>query len=153
MDWNLTLKRIRIGFRIQLINFDADPDVDPDFYFMRIPGYQIDADPCGSGSTTLPQGSAWYLLSRKWTGKRLTGKKSWKNNEKRQKVCTGIILFLKGGSLCRLETWLPASCCSSVSSFSSAIRVSHLSRLFSKRIYLQYVCFNLFERKSVSSLV
>ncbi len=30
---------MRIRFRIQLINFDADPDADP--------GYQNDADPCG----------------------------------------------------------------------------------------------------------
>ncbi len=30
---------MRIRFRIQLINFDADPDADPD------PGYQNDADP------------------------------------------------------------------------------------------------------------
>jgi hypothetical protein len=34
---------MRIRFRIQLINYDADPDTD----------YQNDADPCGSGSTTL----------------------------------------------------------------------------------------------------
>ncbi len=43
-------------------HFDADPDADPDFYLMRIrillaadadPGYQNDANPCESGSTTM----------------------------------------------------------------------------------------------------
>ncbi len=44
-------------FRIQLINFNADSDVGPDFLFDADEdpdvdtGYQNDEDPCGSGST------------------------------------------------------------------------------------------------------
>jgi hypothetical protein len=55
---------MRIRFRIQLINFDADEDPDAD------PGYQNYADPCesesgsgyGSGSTTLDLTSLLFMI-------------------------------------------------------------------------------------------
>jgi hypothetical protein len=49
--------------RIQLINFDADQDEDP--------GFQNDADPCGSGSTT--------LVFRKFGIEKKGGGVAWKN--------------------------------------------------------------------------
>ncbi len=40
-------------------HFDANPDADQDFYFDADadPGFQNDADPYGSGSTTLGEGT------------------------------------------------------------------------------------------------